>query len=108
MDAKIDSMAKSGALDPALLLTIAKAHSSVKDTDYSREEVKDVMAHLYFKVSTVCTCRFCTLAVAAHLPCYITDRAIWCIALAAHSKAAVHSKAASVLVTQVAQLGQHL
>lgn len=50
MDAKIDSMAQSGALDPALLLTIAKAHTSVKDTDYTREEVKDVMAHLYFKV----------------------------------------------------------
>lgn len=50
MDAKLDSMAQSGALDPALLLTIAKAHSSVKDTDYTREEVKDVMAHLYFKV----------------------------------------------------------
>ncbi|KAL0024160.1 hypothetical protein WJX77_003118 [Trebouxia sp. C0004] len=49
MDAKLDSMAQSGALDPALLLTIAKAHSSVKDTDYTREEVKDVMAHLYFK-----------------------------------------------------------
>lgn len=51
MDAKIDNMAKSGALDPALLLTLAKAHTSVKDTDYTREEVKDVMAHLYFKVS---------------------------------------------------------
>ncbi|KAL3151877.1 hypothetical protein ABBQ38_012838 [Trebouxia sp. C0009 RCD-2024] len=49
MDAKIDSMARSGALDPALLLTLAKAHTSVKDTDYTREEVKDVMAHLYFK-----------------------------------------------------------
>lgn len=53
MDAKLDSMAQSGALDPALLLTIAKAHTSVKDTDYTREEVKDVMAHLYFKVCTV-------------------------------------------------------
>ncbi len=51
MDAKLDSMAQSGALDPALLLTIGKAHTSVKDTDYTREEVKDVMAHLYFKVS---------------------------------------------------------
>ena len=51
MDAKIDTMARSGALDPALLLTLAKAHTSVKDTDYTREEVKDVMAHLYFKVS---------------------------------------------------------
>lgn len=52
MDAKIDNMARSGALDPALLLTLAKAHTSVKDTDYTREEVKDVMAHLYFKVSS--------------------------------------------------------
>ena len=50
MDAKIEGMAQSGALDPALLLTIAKAHTSIKDTDYTREEVKDVMAHLYFKV----------------------------------------------------------
>ena len=54
MDAKIDSMARSGALDPALLLTLAKAHTSVKDRDYTREEVKDVMAHLYFEVSPAC------------------------------------------------------
>lgn len=54
MDAKIDSMARSGALDPALLLTLAQAHTSVKDTDYTRAEVKDVMAHLYFKVSPTC------------------------------------------------------
>ena len=54
MDAKIDNMAKTGALDAALLLTIAKAHTSVKDTDYTREEVKDVMVHLYHKVSAMC------------------------------------------------------
>lgn len=53
MDAKLASMAQSGALDPALLLAIAKAHNSVKDTDYTRDEVKEVMAHLYFKVSAV-------------------------------------------------------
>lgn len=56
MDAKLDQLSASGGLDPALLLTIAKAHTSVKDTDYTREEVKDVMAHLYFKVS--CTWQY--------------------------------------------------
>ena len=50
MDAKIDNMAKTGTLDPALLLTIARAHNSIKDTDYTKDEVKEIMAHLYFKV----------------------------------------------------------
>lgn len=68
MDAKIDSMAQSGALDPALLLTLAKAHTSVKDTDYTREEVKDVMAHLYFKVSSP----HATAALAATWQCACT------------------------------------
>lgn len=49
MDTKLDTMAAQGQLDAALMLTLAKAHNSVKDTDYTREEVKDVMAHLYFK-----------------------------------------------------------
>ena len=46
---KIDEMAASGTLDPAFLLTMAKAYSGVKETDYTREEVKDVMYHLYVK-----------------------------------------------------------
>lgn len=46
---KIDAMAASGELDPALLLTMAKAYSGVKETDYTKEEVKDVMYHLYLK-----------------------------------------------------------
>jgi hypothetical protein len=74
MDAKLDSMAQSGALDPALLLTIAKAHSSVKDTDYTREEVKDVMAHLYFKVSTAqhsALYRHATVAANAEVHCKV-------------------------------------
>ncbi len=74
MDAKLDSMAQSGALDPALLLTIAKAHSSVKDTDYTREEVKDVMAHLYFKVSTaqhLALYRHATRAAIAEVRCLV-------------------------------------
>lgn len=50
-DTKIDELAASGQLDPALLLTMAKAYSAAKDTDVTREEVKDIMAHLYFKVS---------------------------------------------------------
>ena len=62
MDAKLDQLSASGGLDPALLLTLAKAHTSVKDTDYTKEEVKDVMAHLYFKVS-------CTLPVHTNAYC---------------------------------------
>ncbi|KAL6781134.1 CGL143 [Auxenochlorella protothecoides x Auxenochlorella symbiontica] len=48
-DAKIDSLAASGRLDPALLLTLGRAYNGVKESEYTREEVKDVMAHLYFK-----------------------------------------------------------
>lgn len=48
-DRKIDDLAASGKLSPALLLTMAKAYSGCKDTDMTREEVKDIMAHLYFK-----------------------------------------------------------
>lgn len=48
-DRKIDEMAASGRLDPALLLMMAKAYAGSKETDITREEVKDVMAHLYFK-----------------------------------------------------------
>ena len=46
---KIDELSASGQLDPALLLTMAKAYAGVKETDATREEVKDIMAHLYFK-----------------------------------------------------------
>ena len=49
-DATIDKLASDGRLNPALLLTMAKAYSAAKETDYTKEEVKDVMAHLYFKV----------------------------------------------------------
>lgn len=50
-DAKIDQLAKNGKLDPALMLTMTKAYAAAKDTDYTKEQVKDVMAHLYHKVS---------------------------------------------------------
>jgi hypothetical protein len=46
---KIDEMASAGKLDPAFLLTMARAYSGVKETDYTRDEVKDVMYHLYMK-----------------------------------------------------------
>lgn len=49
---KIDQLAKNGKLDPALMLTMTKAYAAAKDTDYTKEQVKDVMAHLYHKVST--------------------------------------------------------
>lgn len=52
-DGKIDDLAKTGRLDPALLLTMAKAYAAAKDTDKTQEEVKDIMAHLYFKVSAL-------------------------------------------------------
>jgi hypothetical protein len=48
-EAKLDELAATGKLDPALLLTMAKAYSGVKETDITKEEVKDIMAHLYFK-----------------------------------------------------------
>ncbi|KAK9902256.1 hypothetical protein WJX75_009762 [Coccomyxa subellipsoidea] len=48
-DTKIDNLAASGKLDPALLLTMAKAYAAAKETDKTQEEVKDIMAHLYFK-----------------------------------------------------------
>ena len=53
MDSKLDQLAAKGQLDSALLLTLAKAHNSIKDTDFTKEEVKEVMAHLYFKVGLV-------------------------------------------------------
>ena len=50
MNTKIDEMQANGKLDPALVLTAAKAYMSVKESPYVEEEVKDVMAHLYFKM----------------------------------------------------------
>ena len=49
-DRKIDELAAGGMLSPALLLTMAKAYAGVKETDLTKEEVKDIMKHLYFKV----------------------------------------------------------
>ena len=37
---KIDELASSGKLDPALLLTMAKAYAGAKETDITREEVR--------------------------------------------------------------------
>ncbi|KAI3427115.1 hypothetical protein D9Q98_007052 [Chlorella vulgaris] len=48
-DQKIDELAASGRLDPALLLMMAKAYAGSKETDATQEDVKDIMAHLYFK-----------------------------------------------------------
>jgi hypothetical protein len=50
-DRRIDELADSGSLDPALLLTMAKAYAGARETDLTRTEVKDIMAHLYFKVT---------------------------------------------------------
>jgi hypothetical protein len=74
-DRRIDELAKSGRLDPALMLTLAKAYSSTKDTDYTKEQVRDVMAHLYFKVrptppapSVICSPLYAGLYPAACPP----------------------------------------
>lgn len=37
---RIDDMAAAGRLDPALLLTMAKAYAGAKETDITREEVR--------------------------------------------------------------------
>ena len=50
-DRKIDGLAESRQLNPALLLTMAKAYSAAKDTNMTKEEVKEIMGHLYFKAS---------------------------------------------------------
>jgi hypothetical protein len=50
MDARIDELAQQGKLDPALMLTAAKAYMSVKESPFVEEEVKDVMVHLYTKM----------------------------------------------------------
>jgi hypothetical protein len=49
IDAKVAALASAGKLDPALLLTTSKMYMSVKESPYTSEEVKDVMAHLYWK-----------------------------------------------------------
>jgi hypothetical protein len=50
IDSRLDSMMAAGKLDPALLLTAAKLHMSVKESPYVQEEVKDIMAHLYWRM----------------------------------------------------------
>lgn len=49
IDAKVEELASSGRLDPALMLTASKMYMSVKESPYTSEEVKDVMAHLYWR-----------------------------------------------------------
>ena len=58
-DKRLDDLAAQGRLDPALLLMMAKAHAAAKESSYTKEETKDVMAHLYFKARTpmaLCCC----------------------------------------------------
>ena len=43
-------LADKGQVDPAFLLTMAKAYSGVKETDFAKDEVKDIMYYLYMKV----------------------------------------------------------
>lgn len=71
-DARIDQLAKTGKLDPAMMLTMTKAYAAAKDTDYTKEQVKDVMAHLYHKVPVILHCR--TLDIRASLHCFPLNR----------------------------------
>lgn len=50
MDNKVDAMASEGRIDQATMLSAAKMYNSVKQSEYTRDEVKEVMAHLYFKM----------------------------------------------------------
>ena len=47
MAGRMDTLASQGKIDPAFLMTTAKAYAGVKQTDMVEEEVKDVMYHLY-------------------------------------------------------------
>ncbi|KAK7331240.1 hypothetical protein VNO77_25459 [Canavalia gladiata] len=44
---KIDNLAAKKELDPALVLMITKAWSDAKETDMVKDEVKDILYHLY-------------------------------------------------------------
>ncbi|CAI9116378.1 OLC1v1017510C2 [Oldenlandia corymbosa var. corymbosa] len=44
---KIDSLAERNELDSALVLMITKAWSAAKESDMTKDEVKDVLYHLY-------------------------------------------------------------
>ena len=48
-DARIDALAAAGKLDPALLLTMSKAYAAAKESDYTRDDAKEVMVHLWKK-----------------------------------------------------------
>ena len=58
IDKKLDALMSAGKVDPALLLTTSKMYMSVKESPYTSEEVKDIMAHLYWRVRTsgACVC----------------------------------------------------
>ena len=46
---RIDDLASSGQLTPALMLTMAKAYAAAKESTYTRDDAKEVMVHLYTK-----------------------------------------------------------
>ena len=46
---RIDDLAASGHLTPALMLTMAKAYAAAKESTYTRDDAKEVMVHLYTK-----------------------------------------------------------
>jgi protein-disulfide isomerase-like protein with CxxC motif len=56
VDARVDALIAANKLDPALLLTASKMYMSVKESPYTSEEVKDIMAHLYWRARSPATC----------------------------------------------------
>ncbi|GMH32461.1 hypothetical protein BSKO_00295 [Bryopsis sp. KO-2023] len=48
-DRRMDELASSGGLDGAMMLTMATMYSAVKESPYTKDEVKQIMYHLYLK-----------------------------------------------------------
>ena len=49
-DAAIDALAANDELDPATVMTFAKAYAGAKETDMTSEECTDTLYHLYLRV----------------------------------------------------------
>ena len=49
-DSAIDMMAANNELDPATVMTFAKAYAGAKETDMTSEECTDTLYHLYLRV----------------------------------------------------------
>lgn len=81
-DKRLDELAAQGRLNPALLLMMAKAHAAAKESSYTKEETKDVMAHLYFKARPLSCLTLAWAAVLYQSP--IGSQGLWTKKLMAH------------------------